>query len=214
MRVLHTSDTHGNYKKVLKALEAGGFDVWIDTGDFFPNKTRGNAQIEVKFQTKWVGYKNLGKRIVAALDGRPLVSVGGNHDYANLAQIVRDAGGTAYDMGDGAAVINGKTFAGFREIPWIMGEWNGETVNGDFGPIVEKALGANPDVLVTHAPPAGILDDKTHGGGISPLTTALTWQPHNVIAHFFGHIHETQGSVTEMGIRFINGAEKALTHTL
>lgn len=213
VNILHTSDLHGQYKVALKALATDGYDLWIDTGDFFPNKTRGERAIEVRHQTKWFGFKNLGERIVKALNGRPLISVGGNHDYVCLAALVRDAGGEAYDLSDGPVNTNGLTFAGCREVPWIAGEWNGETFGPDFTSIVEGVFASDPDVLVTHAPAAGILDDKAHGGGIAQITSTLTWQNHKVCAHFFGHIHETQGSVSEMGIQFINGSGKALIHS-
>ena len=190
--ILHTSDLHGNYKKLLAALE-GDFDVWVDTGDFFPNKTRGDRSVEVPFQAKWAGWKNLGERIVEGLAGRPLISVGGNHDYISLAALVRDAGGTAFDVSEGPAQVSGLTFAGFREIPWIAGEWNGETLGPDFTAIVEETFAANPDILVTPGPAAGLLDDKAHGGGVVQLASALTWQPHNVKAHFFGHIQRGWG---------------------
>ena len=38
MRVLHTSDLHGKYKRLLAFDEP--FDVWVDTGDFFDNVGR------------------------------------------------------------------------------------------------------------------------------------------------------------------------------
>ena len=38
MRVLHTSDLHGKYKRLLAVEEP--FDVWVDTGDFFHNVGR------------------------------------------------------------------------------------------------------------------------------------------------------------------------------
>ena len=213
MRILHTSDIHGQYHKVLEALEAGGFDVWVDTGDFFPNKTRGNRAEEIRYQNRFAILKNVGARVVEILNGRPLISVGGNHDYISLAQLVRDAGGTAFDLTEGATTVNGKTFAGFREVPYIMGEWNGETHSSDFGPIVDATMASNPDVLVTHAPPAGIMNNKTHGG-VGQLTNALSWTPHKVSTHFFGHIHSTQGVQTEMDIKFINGAGEAIVHAL
>lgn len=213
IQILHTSDLHGDYKTLLAALE-GDFDVWVDTGDFFPNKTRGEVAVEVPYQTKWFAWKDLGERIVKGLAGRPLVSVGGNHDYTSLAALVRDAGGVSFDISEGPARIGGEVFAGFREIPYIQGEWNGETLGPDFKAIVEDCFISDPTILVTHSPAAGLLDDRAHGGGVVQLTSALTWQPHKVKAHFFGHIHETQGSVTEMGVRFINGAGKAVVHTL
>ena len=55
MKILHSSDLHGSYKELLMALE-GDFDVWVDTGDFFPNKTRGDRNIETSFQNKWFSW--------------------------------------------------------------------------------------------------------------------------------------------------------------
>ena len=202
--ILHTSDLHGSYKPLLAALSAGDFDLWVDSGDFFPNSTRGIASVEASYQAKWFGaYKALGERIAVALNGKPLVSVGGNHDYVSLAALVRAAGGTAYDLSDAPVEVCGLKFAGFRQIPWIAGEWNGET--HDFTGLVDAALGADPDVLVTHAPPYGILDED--GYGIGPLTTALAYRPHRIKAHLFGHAHHNGGQTAqEMGILFHNGA--------
>jgi Icc-related predicted phosphoesterase len=203
MRIIHSSDLHGSYKGLLAIDDE--FDLWIDTGDFFPNKTRGNRQIESRYQAKWVGHKSLGSRLVDWLNGRPLISIGGNHDYISLASVVAEAGGEAHDLSDGPAEVLGLGFAGFRQIPWIIGEWNGET--HDFTELIAAALNANPDMLVTHAPPAGILDSKLYAGGIPGLATALTYGEHKICAHFFGHVHHNGGkSLEAMGIRFMNGA--------
>ncbi len=204
MKILHSSDLHGSYKELLMALE-GDFDVWVDTGDFFPNKTRGDRNIETSFQNKWFSWKNLGGRIVKALGDRKMICVGGNHDYTDLASLIREAGGNAENISDGPVEYGGLSFAGFREIPWIIGEWNGET--HDLSDLVRNAIGADPDVLVTHAPPAGILDTRKYRGGIEGLAMALNYQPHRIKYHFFGHIHENGGkAVDEMGIKFVNGA--------
>jgi Icc-related predicted phosphoesterase len=202
--ILHSSDLHGSYKGLLDALVAGGFDVWVDSGDFFPNKTRGIVSVEAVYQAKWFGeWKSLGERLVRALAGKPLVSIGGNHDYVSLARLVRAAGGVAFDLSEGPVTIAEVKFAGFRQIPWIAGEWNGEAHG--FTEVIESAFAADPDVLVTHAPPYGILDDK--GYGIGPLTTALMYRTHRIKAHLFGHAHHHGGqTATEAEILFRNGA--------
>jgi len=215
MKILHTSDIHGGYGRVLEALTSGDHDVWVDSGDFFPNKTRGDRTIEPAWQTKWSGWKKIGDRLVAALAGRPMVCVGGNHDYVDLAAIVRDAGGTAFNLTDGPATVGGRVFAGFREIPYIAGEWNGEI--HDFSEVVSKVMGENPDVLVTHGPASGLLDQASDGRpcGVRSLTTQLMYAPHNVKAHLFGHIHDQGGSTLEKaGILFSNAATAANTITL
>lgn len=202
MKFLHSSDLHGQYDDLFSFTD---FDLWIDTGDFFPNKTRGDRNVETIYQQRWSLANGLEDRLTEWLDGRPLVSIGGNHDYTSLADLVRIFGGKAYDLSEGPAKIAGMTFAGFREIPWIIGEWNGES--HDFSGLVRTAIGADPDILVTHAPPDGILDSRKYPSGIPGLAMALKYQDHRIKHHFFGHIHENGGkSIEEMGIRFVNGA--------
>ena len=211
MKILHTSDSHGFYREILKALE-GDFDLWIDSGDFFPNKTRGDKSVEVNFQTKWFGWKNLGERIVKALSGRTLISISGNHDFVSLAKLVSDAGGNAFDLSEGSVEIDGQVFAGFSQIPFIVGEWNGEVQQDVFSSLMEKALESDPTILVTHVPPAGIMDE---GWGSTGIINTLTWAEHNVHHHFFGHIHGTGGHVQEeMGIFFYNGGCKTIFHEI
>ena len=214
MKILHTSDLHGNFKAVTNF--EGDFDVWIDTGDFFPNKTRGDRAEEVRYQNRWLHNKSVAKRIVDFLDGRPAVTIGGNHDYISLAEALVNHGGDAYEVSPGGVEVAGVRYAGFRQVPYMMGEWNGEVHGDEFAPIVGEVFAFNPDIILTHAPPAGILDDcPAHGGGVGALMTALCYQPHSIVAHFFGHIHEFGGqSVSEMGVTFANGAGKAVVHTV
>ena len=214
MRILHSSDLHGNYHGLLEALQSPDWDVWCDTGDFFPNKTRGEVHVEVGHQTRWFSYPRLGSRLTEAMKGRPLVSVSGNHDYISLASGVAAAGGVAFSLTGRAPPIQigGFRFGGFREIPWIEGEWAGETHRGAFNSLVGEVLSQNPNVLLTHAPPQGILDNdggQGHGWGIEALTSSLFYTDHKVRAHFFGHIHQQGGkSETHAGIGFHNGATK------
>jgi Icc-related predicted phosphoesterase len=191
LKVLHSSDLHGSrraYKSLLRWSEP--FDVWVDTGDFFPTSGR-NARgagpriepgIERAHQIRWWRYKDLGRRLTEWLDGRPVICVSGNHDFLNLS----------------------------TEVMWIDGEWAGE--QHDFLDLVQQTMASDPDMLVTHAPPAGIADGYD-GYGIPPLTTALTYREHRVRYHFYGHAHEHGGRVTnEMGICFVNGACRIALH--
>jgi Icc-related predicted phosphoesterase len=201
MRIGHFSDLHGNLGKLLGSSELP--DVWVCSGDFFPNATRGDRSVEVSFQAAW--FKREAASLITRFGGKPVIWVGGNHDYVNLAELLRENGyAAAFDATVGAVEFEGHRFAGMDSIPWIAGEWRNE--EHDLTPMVERVFAMNPTILITHAPPAGILDAV--GYGVRPLTTALAYQPHQIVAHLFGHAHENGGQdIEEMGVRFYNGAE-------
>ena len=242
MRILHTSDLHGDWK--LPIREERDFDLWVDTGDFFPNITRGFS-VEPAFQRAWftTDRTSLKKRFRAKamfwpsrsrvppfdrsiaveltrkLKGRPVISVSGNHDWVNLADMLNSVGyKNAWNVEKGPIKFGGLKFAGFREVPFVTGEWKGELEGGVLGlaqarPIVAAAMAHDPDVLVTHTPPHGILDvcpGKAVSGahaGMPELTHHLFYRPNRVRAHLFGHIHEKTGRVEHGGILFSNAAE-------
>lgn len=220
LRILHTSDLHARTDFLLDAMRTMEWDVWVDTGDFFPNRTAGNRHVEPGFQTRWTEWPALGPKLVKILRDRPLLSVAGNHDYISLAQVVRKAGGVAHDINQGPVTVEGLTFAGFSGIPWIAGVWNGETPQEGFVPRIAAVLELQPQVLLTHAPPAGVLDQDDYGEsidgyGITALTSALFYQEHTVRHHFFGHIHEQGGKILTLNnITFHNGAEHAIVHEI
>lgn len=207
MRILHTSDLHGIRGSLIKSLENLDFDVWVDSGDFFPNLTHGIAETEVGYQSEWAAksLKPIAETLIAR--NKPLISVPGNHDYISLVTILRSMGVEAYDLTESPVDLGGERFAGYREIPYIRGEWVGEC--HDFVPVVRNMLDQNPTVLVTHAPAAGFLDGdgEGHSHGVALLSSTLQYAPHSIKAHLFGHIHRAGGGrLTEMDIQFSNAA--------
>jgi|SRR3989344_2981156 len=216
MKVLHTSDLHGRYQDLLEVLDTQDVDVWVDTGDFFPNKTRGQVPIEIPHQTKWaLKWTKCAFRLAELLKRKniPLISVSGNHDFVSLAAIIKraDSKVQAFDISspEKAVSVKGLKFAGFREINFLEGEWAGELHTAGFKDLVNRTFDQDPDVLVTHSPPSGILDavGRGHSDGIAYLTTLLTYRPHVLKAHLFGHVHEDGGkTVQEMGVLFSNAA--------
>tara|TARA_Y100000310_G_scaffold40157_1_gene37658 strand:+ start:825 stop:1922 length:1098 start_codon:yes stop_codon:yes gene_type:complete len=206
MRVLHSSDLHGNWKQLLAFQD---FDVWVDSGDFFPNKTRGTPE-EKRYQTRWFANKRVGERLTKWLDGRPLISVPGNHDYTSLPLLMREAGAETFPITPEGVTVYGIRYAGFREVPFIEGEWAGEIPQGAFRDLVWRTFRNRPHVLVTHAGPGSILSggDSYHCG-IDSLVGRLAYQPHDVRAHFFGHDHDYGSqTLTELGVLFSNSATK------
>jgi Icc-related predicted phosphoesterase len=225
MRALHTSDLHGRYKPLLRALSAPDYDLWIDTGDFLPNPQR-HLQgldwhtINRRHQARWLRFKSLPKRIAQALAGRPVILVPGNHDFISLASHLKPLGVPVYELTSGEGVqLGAHRFAGFRHVVRHRGRWSGEIEQADFAPLVDATFDQSPTVLCTHSPAYGVLDHvddvmQTQDAhiGVKALRDALRDRDHTVRHHLFGHVHETAGMVVERdGITYRNGA-LGLTH--
>ena len=124
MKILHTSDQHGRFDPATAPRE---FDLWIDTGDFFPNVSR-DRRIEPAFQTHWAAVTNIADNIVQWLDDRPVVTVPGNHDFVTLYDILSRAGyENVHKVTPEGIEVSGLRFAGFREVNWLGGDWEGST---------------------------------------------------------------------------------------
>jgi Icc-related predicted phosphoesterase len=199
MKIAHTSDLHGH----LTVTVPDDSDVVVITGDFFPNKTRGFRPVEVEYQELW--YYQHEADIKAWLKGKPVLWMPGNHDYVSLSALLTSSGLQALTVPEDGLEYMGLKWAGFREIPYIQGEWNGECL--DFRSVVNRVMEADPDILVTHAPTSGILAGGYGGYGVSELNTALQFRYHKIKAHFFGHAHSEGGRQSKlMDILFSNAA--------
>lgn len=195
MKIYHLSDTHG-----------WGFwdnplppdtDVIVHTGDLLPNVTRGIVDKEVYFQTDWIN--RFVEPIKRWLADRPLIYVPGNHDYIELADFLP---ATRADLTP--VQVAGLQWIGFREIPYIAGEWAGEVQAPEMAAIIsdifdgETGLSAPGDILLCHSPPSNIFDSPPNNPhihyGIPALTTALQFRPHRFRAVLFGHVHQNSYS--------------------
>jgi Icc-related predicted phosphoesterase len=208
MKIAHVSDIHGHYTILDKVKDPP--DLWCLTGDIFPYMKSshhihwGDPSFEIPHQMRWYSYK--GGSIVRRLRGKPVLLVPGNHDFADLAMFLRRDGVDAREVTPEGVEFQGVRFAGFGHIPFIEGRWNREVHTPELRELTHRTLSVgNPEVLLTHAPPGNILGGDYPGNG--PLLTALTYLPHQVRVHLFGHIHVTGGCVVEhMGIKFVNSA--------
>ena len=223
--IAHVSDTHDKPSLVRQACQAG-VDVVLITGDCMNNAGRNSrtgegiiAHKERKYQQTW--YRKQAKKWAAdaAAHGNPVfITVRGNHDFIDYGRWLRHYGATVYEITDTNPMVEvlGLKWSGFRQVPYIEGEWSGEC--RDFTETIEATLACNPDVLITHAPPAGMLEfgnGPDDPRGIPSLTAALCYQPHNITHHFFGHAHlDGDKVIEEMGITFYNGAGACRIHTI
>jgi Icc-related predicted phosphoesterase len=211
MKIAHISDTHDR-PSIVRSVRSIQCDVIVLTGDVLNNKGRCSEtggqivpSVELKYQNSW--FQPQAKKWAEAFAGRPVVYVPGNHDFIDIASHLKHYGHTnLHPITPETPYVDlmGKRFAGFRDVPWIAGEWMGET--HDLKAVVDATMACDPDIIVTHAPPAGVLDGA-EGYGILALSFALCYRTHRVTHHLFGHCHDSGGQiVTECGITFSNAA--------
>ena len=139
------------------------------------------------------------------------VLIAGNHDFlfereASLAESLVPAGVTY--LRDSGVVIAGRTVWGSPWQPWFH-DW---AFNLERGPELAakwRLIPNDTDLLVTHGPPHGILDQTINRPpeqvGCEDLTARLAVLP-NVKLHVFGHIHEAYGRRRQDGREYVNAS--------
>lgn len=199
MNITHVSDIHGNVACLANVY--WHTDIWVFNGDVFPTLNPREYDAEVRYQRAW--FRRNASAFRAAIGKARVLSVRGNHDFTSLAYCMREHGIDANDIDYDGVPYGGHLFAGFEGIPATTGLWTTEASDATLDALSRRALASGADVLVTHAPPYGILDA---GLGIRPLADRLKGE-HDVKVHLFGHIHEHAGQdVTIGGVRYFNGS--------
>jgi len=187
------SDTHGAHASVV--LPAG--DILIHAGDVTAHGTENDL---IAF-LDWFG----------SCDFRHRVFVAGNHDSfperspTRTARLAREAG--VIWLNDTGCNLNGVSFWGSPITPrfqnWAFMRDPGADIEAHW-----NRIPAHVDVLITHGPAHGILDEVERPGGLientgcPSLLAALDRVRPSV--HLFGHIHEGYGLVERAGIRHYN----------
>jgi len=191
MRLVLASDTHTHHDR----LHVPDGDVFVHCGDF----TRDGSEADVIEFAAWL----------RSLPHRQLVVVAGNHDFLfeNDPDVARELLGSigprlAY-LEDSGVTIDGLRFWGS---PW-QPRFFDTAFNLDRGALAEKwdLIPHGTDVLVTHGPPAGILDRVGFEsvGCCDLRERVLELQP---AVHAFGHIHEGSGTMTIDGTTYVNAS--------
>jgi len=214
VRIAHVSDTHGGFP------ELGDADVIVHSGDLLPNAPRDeydlgwmggmtggiDAIIERRFQEHWVRRKI--HKFLGWLKNRTFIFCAGNHDYFDPVPLLQRAGIDAHNITNAFATTKGYTFYGVPFVPFDCHPWNYAIPDGEMAKafdglasLWEERRGF--DVLVTHCPPAGIMDrcprqQKRFGNG--PLNDFLVYKitklPKMLLC---GHIHGDNAVTFEMG---------------
>lgn len=228
MKIVHFSDWHAELYSIPEA------DIYICTGDMLPNDPRieddwgrGWTRVidhkhEEEYQWNWFTRKfdHKGKTFRKFLGSpdAPVICVRGNHDFTNLAPCF---GGEVYEVQDPSEVfeVKGLRIGGFRGIRYIAGEWADEIRHEDFNSIIGK-LPYDLDVVISHAPPLGLMDDvwgeycgiRQYTSYINRCEFEKTYEEKRPRLYCFGHIHHRHGIVTWDNGTIISNA--ATTHNV
>ncbi|MFY9341358.1 MAG: metallophosphatase domain-containing protein [Planctomycetota bacterium] len=189
MRIVCLSDTHDLHDQ----LTVPDGDLLIHAGDA---TMRGTLPQIANFD-RWL----------ARLPHRHKVVIAGNHDwlFERDPALARSLIGHAVYLQDQEATIGGLRIWGSPWQPWFY-DWAFNLPRGPQLAAKWQLCPASVDVLITHGPPAGILD-RTEGGddvGCEDLLRELLRIRPRL--HVFGHIHEGYGTVERDGTRFVNAS--------
>lgn len=191
MTFVFISDTHGQHEKLV--LPAG--DVLVHAGDF---TLRGTLP-EVTAFFDWFERQPYRYR----------VAVAGNHDFlaerepALFRQLIPE---NVIYLEDSGVSLDGVQVWGSPITPWFF-DW---AFNRQRGADIRRhwdLIPAGTDVLITHGPPYGILDevlrDPRPVGCRDLLRRVEEIKPR---VHVFGHIHEGYGQLEQNGTLFVNAS--------
>jgi len=185
MKIVCISDLHNVYTDLI--LPKG--DVLIVAGDI---DTHGGEILFLAFNF-WM----------CSLDYKYKIVIAGNHDKYFAENNVRS---TPYIYLNNSGVeIEGVKFYGSPVSP-KFGHWSFMKERGDESAKVWDKIPDDTDVLITHGPPYGILDEtafKQKVGCYDLLQRVLKVQPKY---HIFGHIHEAYGTEKIGDTTFINAS--------
>jgi predicted phosphohydrolase len=192
MRIIAISDTHGLHHRI-EGLPDG--DVLVHAGDFMNS---GFDPEDIWSFDRWLGEQSFKHRIV----------IGGNHDrhFQNSPERARFLLSNAIYLENTGVVIDHVSFWGSPYTPEFL-NWAFMYPRGSAANHYWDQIPCNLDVLITHGPPFGILDQVTSGGahlGCEELMKAVEVKRPRL--HIFGHIHGGAGTFENGVTRFVNAA--------
>lgn len=189
MKLVLLSDTHMGHEDVV--VPSG--DILVHSGD----ATFKGSIKEVSAFGKWF----------SSLPHKYKIFVAGNHDWLFEKQpaLAKSLLPNIIYLEDSFVEIEGLRIWGSPVQPWFC-DWAFNKIRGAEIKRHWDMIPENLDLLVTHGPPYGILDECPGDGhvGCADLLNAVYRVKPKI--HLFGHIHEGSGIVIKDGITFVNGS--------
>ena len=217
-----TGDMLPNFRIFDVDLKDGGKAEWEDNLDLLGETLRPqpagpfvkrppDSAREAHLQTRYLAHKGHGHlRARFGTPGAPVACCRGNHDFVGIAPLF--AGGPVFEIGEDPErvwEILGLRIGGVRGVKRHRGRWSDELDAAEFDDRARR-LPSDLDVLVTHAPPEGILDEIPGESIGSPALRAYVARHDPSLpplrAHLYGHVHEAKGKVAFGGTVFSNAS--------
>lgn len=191
MKLTLISDTHNKHKQ----LQLSGGDILIHAGDV---SGRG-YQKEIENFLEWFSQQNYKHKIL----------ISGNHDFffekASTEQIKSIIPENVIYLNDSGCEVEGLKIWGSPVQPWFY-DW---AFNRRRGEEIKKhwdLIPAGTDILITHGPPYGILDETKHGEKVGCEELLKAIERINPKLNVFGHIHEDRGQLKTESTHFFNAS--------
>lgn len=191
MKFVVISDTHGQHR----SLKLPKGDVIIHAGDI----SKSGHPVEIEDFLDWF----------SKLKFKYKIFIAGNHDFflehahpRVIEQMIPK--GVIY-LNDSGAEINGIKSWGSPITPWFH-NW---AFNRERGEEIKKHWELIPDdtdVLITHGPPMGILDENSCSQCVGCMDLLVKVNQVKPKYHFFGHIHEGYGQDTKDETIYLNAS--------
>ena len=196
VKIVHLSDTHSNrIKHNIGSIEG---NLLIHSGDI-----SGGGQIyDVETAIKDLAlFKDSFDEIIL---------IPGNHDWAFerswpiMSEFCKEQ--DIILLNDSGFEFNGIKIWGSPITPWFhswaFNRYRGEEIKRHW-----DMIPLDTQILITHGPPHGILDQVMHGGNVGcyDLSDKIK-ELKDLKFHFFGHIHEGAGQTEINGVTYSNGS--------
>lgn len=197
MKIICLSDTHNCNEQI----EVPDGDILIHSGD----ATVRGTEMEVENFLIWY----------SSLPHKHKIFIAGNHDWLyetnnRFARLITANYGINY-LQDLSIEIEGLKIYGSPWQPRFF-DWAFNLMRGAELAEKWKLVPADTDILVTHGPPNGILDEVDRGiwienTGCEELIKKVEDLAKNKLKfHIFGHIHCGYGESEKFGVNFINAS--------
>ena len=188
MTILHISDTHGEHRSLQDLPHA---DVVVHSGDMTMN---GSIE-EIMDFLNWF----------CDLPYEHKIFIAGNHDTCLFGANIDGLDENCHYLCNSSVDILRKTFYG---VPMFINDCSSGRQKKFYEQIPDEV-----NVLITHAPPYGILDcdANINYGSEELLKRVAIIEPQ---LHLFGHIHAANGVQSIGATKFSNAANRSICHFL